>query len=369
MERQQCALEKMERMNINLPKKEFWKNKKVLITGHTGFKGSWLSLYLKELGAEVHGISLRPKNKINLFDQLGLDKLIESNFINIKNKKLISKKISEINPDILFHLAAQPLVIESYKKTLETFETNIQGTINVIEAIKKLKKCKISIIVTSDKVYKNKETLVPYKETDQLGGHDPYSASKAAVEIITNSYRESFFNCDNRFIATVRAGNVIGGGDWSKNRIIPDAVKSWNKSEILNLRNADSIRPWQHVLDPLTGYILLAQKTIENGNLSGSYNFGPNTNELVTVEKLIKLSSKYFNNAKYRIKKNKNTLLHETNLLNLDNSKSKKELGYHPIWDVNLSIKYTMNWYKDFYENKNALNLCMRDLNNFLLKI
>lgn len=345
--------------------KKFWKKKKILITGHTGFKGTWLSLWLHKLSAEVHGISLPPpNNKKNLFSLVNLKKKINSHFIDIRNKNLLKKAITKIKPEIIFHLAAQPLVKESYKNPYNTIDTNINGTVNLLEICREFKIAKTIIIITTDKVYENKEQKKPYDENSHLGGFDPYSASKASVEIISSSYNNSFFREMGVSVATARAGNVIGGGDWSTDRIIPDAVSAWSKKKKLIIENPKSTRPWQHVLDSLYGYILLAQKIRKNINLSGAYNFGPKNQKQFTVLDIINISKKYFNNSKSSIKK-KRIKFHQTKLLNLKISKSKNLLGFNPKWGTVKSIKNTMIWYKKFYLGKNCNELCINDINNY----
>jgi CDP-glucose 4,6-dehydratase len=349
----------------NLTNKKFWKKKKILITGHTGFKGTWLSLWLEKLSAEVHGISLPPpKNERNLFSLVNLKKNINSHFIDIRDKNILKKIIIKIKPEIIFHLAAQPLVKESYKNPLKTINTNIMGTVNLLEICREFKIAKTIIIITTDKVYENKEQKKPYDENSNLGGFDPYSSSKASVELISSSYRDSYFNNMGISIATARAGNVIGGGDWSANRIIPDAVKAWSKNKKLTIENPRSTRPWQHVLDSLYGYILLAQKINKNINLSGAYNFGPLNKRQYSVLDIVNIGKKYFDNSKISIKKKK-TKYHQTKFLNLKTKKSKDILGFYPRWDTIKSIENTMNWYKKFYLGKNCKELCIKDIESY----
>ena len=349
----------------NLINKKFWRKKKVLVTGHTGFKGTWLSLWLQRLSAEVHGVSLPPpKNGKNLFSLVKLKKNIDSHFIDIRKKDILKKIIIKIKPEIIFHLAAQPLVKESYKNPINTIDTNIMGTVNLLEICREFKIAQTIIIITTDKVYKNKEQKKPYDENSELGGFDPYSSSKASVELITSSYRDSFFNDMGVSIATARAGNVIGGGDWSANRIIPDAISAWSKNKKLIIENPRSTRPWQHVLDSLYGYILLAQKINKNINLSGAYNFGPLNKKQYSVLDIINIGKKYFNNSKISIKRKK-TKYHQTELLNLNTKKSKDILGFHPRWNTLKSIETTMNWYKKFYLGKNCKELCIKDIESY----
>ena len=266
-----------------------YNQKKVLITGNTGFKGSWLTIWLKQLGAEVYGISIDIPSQPSNFLVSKLDEVIKTKFIDINNLESLNEEIKYIQPDFIFHLAAQPIVFDSYKNPINTFNTNIIGTCNILESVRHLTKNCVVILITSDKCYDNVEWIWGYKETDHLGGKDPYSASKAAAEIVIHSYYESFFKKSNNIrIASVRAGNVIGGGDWADSRIIPDAIRSWSENLTLQIRSPKSTRPWQHVLEPLSGYLFLGQQLFNNINLSGeAFNFGPNDLSNFTVEELL----------------------------------------------------------------------------------
>lgn len=327
-----------------------FKNKKVLVTGHTGFKGSWLSLWLYLLGAKVYGISLKP-NKESHFNYLNLKKKIKSYYLNILEKKKLEKKILSIKPDFVFHLAAQSLVGVSIKFPELTWKTNLIGTINLLETIMKLKKKTICIFITSDKCYKNLEKVSGYTENDELGGDDPYSGSKASTEIAIKSYFETFLKNSIHKISTARAGNVIGGGDWSNGRIIPDCMKSIFLNKKVKIRNLKSSRPWQHILDLSYGYMLLAIKLKKNNKINGqSFNFGPSRNTINTIKNLLKEIKK--NWKKLNFIQYKRKPLKETNILVLNSSKSKKILN----WKTNLSFKksiyLTTNWYKEFYKIK-----------------
>ncbi len=333
----------------------FWKNKKVLVTGHTGFKGGWLSLWLHSKGAKVIGYSLAPKTKNNLFKSLKLDNKITSVIGDIRDIKSIKNIFEKHKPEIVFHLAAQPLVRESYKSPVETYETNVIGTANVLESIRFSKSVKVGIFITTDKCYQNNEWVWPYREDDRLGGHDPYSNSKACAELVISSYRNSFFNdkTSKVLIASTRAGNVIGGGDWSEDRLIPDIVKHVFENQNLEIRNPESIRPWQHVLDPVFGYIILAEKLWKNGkSLTEGFNFGPENEEVVSVKKILEL----FNlnvSKKIEIKKPKQKQPHEANLLLLDSSKAKRKLGWKGKLKVKDAVDFTADWYNAFYSGQN----------------
>ena len=265
----------------------FWSNKRILITGHNGFKGSWLSLFLMKLGAEIYGISLKNEDPNSLFNKLGIQKNINERIIDIRYYDGIKKAISSFAPDIIFHLAAQPLVRESYLKPLETWSTNVMGTISILEALRESKKKVVFIGITTDKVYYNNEWIYGYRENDRLGGADPYSSSKAATELAISSWKQSFSNNRDFLISSARAGNVIGGGDYAKDRIIPDIFRSLKEKKILNIRNPRSTRPWQHVLEPLWGYMLLAEKMNKDSSFSDSYNFGPEYNSNRSVQEVV----------------------------------------------------------------------------------
>ena len=343
---------------------EVFKNKKVLITGHTGFKGGWLCKLLLEFGSKVSGISLEAQ-KISLYNLLKLDKEVDSHICDIRKLENIDRIIKEINPDIIFHLAAQPLVIESYNNPLYTFETNIMGTINILEAIRKLNNLECAIMITTDKVYDNKEWVWGYRENDSLGGNDPYSSSKACVELAVKSYKKSFF--ENLNIATARAGNVIGGGDFAKDRIIPDIVRAIENNEAVELRNPNSVRPWQHVLDVLYGYLLTAYNLIKNNkNISAnkngelpSYNFAPIDNKR-TVEYITKVFIESIGKGSYKIK-TQDTNKKEMNILRLDSSLARKELLWEEKFDTDEAIKQTALWYREYLNNKDITNKQIKD--------
>ena len=343
---------------------EVFKNKKVLITGHTGFKGGWLCKLLLEFGSKVSGISLEA-DKISLYNLLKLDNEVDSHICDIRKLENIDRIIKEINPDIIFHLAAQPLVIESYNNPLYTFETNIMGTINILEAIRKLNNLECAIMITTDKVYDNKEWVWGYRENDSLGGNDPYSSSKACVELIIKSYKKSFF--ENLNIATARAGNVIGGGDFAKDRIIPDIVRAIENNEAVELRNPNSVRPWQHVLDVLYGYLLTAYNLIKNNkNISAnkngelpSYNFAPIDNKR-TVEYITKVFIESIGKGSYKIK-TQDTNKKEMNILRLDSSLARKELLWEEKFDTDEAIKQTALWYREYLDNKDITNKQIKD--------
>ncbi len=326
-----------------------YKEKKVLVTGHTGFKGSWLCLWLKKLGAKVFGIALEPNTAPNHWELLNLN--IDSYICDIRNLTKVEKLFQIIKPDIIFHLAAQPIVRVSYENPVDTYTTNVMGTVNVLEASRNIPNLKAVIIVTSDKCYENKEWIWGYRENEAMGGSDPYSSSKGCAELVTAAYRHSFFNNgnNNTLIASVRAGNVIGGGDWAKDRILTDIVLSASQNTPLLIRNPNSTRPWQFVLEPLSGYLCLGEKLLEgNQKFAEAWNFGPNLENNITVKELVLKSLIYWDNIKYEFDTRKHP--YESNYLMLDSTKAYKRLSWHPVWDIDTSIKKTIEWYKTYYE-------------------
>ncbi|MDB9786878.1 CDP-glucose 4,6-dehydratase [Bacteriovoracaceae bacterium] len=334
--------------------------KRVLITGHTGFKGSWLSYWMQHLGANTLGYSIDIPTSPSHFELLDLKK-IETVFGDIRDFDKLKNVVSSFNPDIIFHLAAQPLVRASYDLPKMTFETNVIGTVNILEAARATKSVRAVVNVTTDKCYENKEWCWGYRENDPMGGHDPYSASKGCSELVTQSYRSSFFSNENFgkthecLIASARAGNVIGGGDWAMDRLIPDMVKSAAESRETEIRNPQSLRPWQHVLEPLSGYILLGKNLLEGKTFAAtSWNFGPNENSIIDVGEIAKSASELW--SKVKINTDKKSLgPHEANLLKLDSSKAQSLLGWKPKWQIEETLQRTFHWYKAFYERSEIL--------------
>ena len=346
----------------------FWKNKKVFITGHTGFKGSWLCLFLTYLGAEVTGYSLKPITKPNLFELAKIKNVIKKSIIgDIRNYKKLNTEIKKSKSSILFHLAAQPLVRYSYLKPKNTFETNFSGSLNVLEAIKVNKKIRIGIIITTDKVYDISNNKI-FKETDKLGGVDPYSSSKVCVEFLFNSYLKSFFKSKTQMLATVRAGNVIGGGDYSQDRLVPDIYKSAKKNKKIILRNPQAVRPWQHVLEPLSGYLMLAQKINDKKikKLDQKWNFAPNISSCKSVLYLSKyLGSKLNLDIRVDKSKSKKIFKPETSILRLSNYKSRKFLNWHPEWPINKSLDKIIDWNKKILLIKPS-DVCYEQIKEYL---
>lgn len=341
--------------------KQFYSGKKVFLTGHTGFKGAWLLSWLKLLGCEVMGYALAPENELSLYNVLQGNTLCKSILADIRDREQLQKELLSFQPDIVFHLAAQPLVIDSYSDPVYTYEVNVTGTAHLLDALRFLQKPCIAVMITTDKVYYNDETGRPYKETDRLGGYDPYSASKAAAEIVIDSYRQSFFHPANysshqKSISAARSGNVIGGGDWSANRIIPDLVKAIMQGQELVIRNHRSVRPWQHVLEPLSGYLVLAYQQAQGhtGTYANAFNFGPNPLETVTVEELIQIAVSFWGKGSYRVENNVQAV-HEAGLLQLDISKAAAMLHWYPLYSAKQAIEETINWYKSFYEQPQSI--------------
>jgi CDP-glucose 4,6-dehydratase len=326
----------------------FYKDKKVFITGHTGFKGSWLALWLQEIGAEVAGYSL-PAEEISHFNLLKLKS--KNYFENINDQKRIERAIQEFKPDIVFHLAAQPLVRDSYNDPITTYDTNVTGSLKVYLAALKANVPAV-VSITTDKVYDNKEWSKGYVENDQLGGHDPYSSSKACMEIMTESFRKSFSSSGEILIATARAGNVVGGGDWARDRLIPDLVRNASQKKITPMRNPQSVRPWQHVLEPLNGYLLLGEKLLRGqSEFATAYNFGPNLNDNITVLDVANFAKKSWSDINFKMESSQDQL-HEAGLLKLDISKAQNELKWKPLWKAEEAITFTVNWYKEYYLEK-----------------
>jgi len=333
-----------------------YENKRIFITGHTGFKGSWLAFWLQSIGAIAKGYSLAPNTKPSHWSLLNLD--MESVYGDIRDEKKLAKEISVFEPDIVFHLAAQPIVRLSYDKPVETYETNVIGTLKVFEACRTVNSVKAIVNITTDKVYDNKEWVWGYRENDALGGYDPYSSSKACSEILTASYRNSFFNLNeygkshNVLISSVRAGNVIGGGDWAADRLIPDIMKATDRGDTTEIRNPVATRPWQHVLEPLSGYLLLGSELLKgNKKLAESWNFGPEDSSNLSVKQVCDYIVKYWDKAKFKFGEVSKGP-HEANLLKLDCSKANSVLEWNPVWGNETCFMKTAEWFKNFYENK-----------------
>lgn len=329
---------------------QVYKDRRVLVTGHTGFKGSWLVLWLKHLGARVAGLALDPNTQPSHWDLLQLP--IEDFRVDVRDASATSKALNSFEPNIVFHLAAQPLVRRSYRDPLETWSTNLMGTANILEACRSIPSVQSIVCITTDKVYANQEWLWGYRENDPLGGHDPYSASKAACELLAASYRKAFFEKDSRcLLATVRAGNVIGGGDWSEDRLIPDLVRAATSASVLEIRSPRATRPWQHVLESLGGYLIVGQNLIERRKEFGkAWNFGPDAEDNRPVGEIVSALKSHWPELEYRITGEPQP--HEASLLYLDNSLSKSQLDWRPVWTLENTLTQTAQWYKSYAMHK-----------------
>jgi len=334
---------------------DVYKNRRVLLTGHTGFKGSWLALWLKHLGAKITGLGLTPNSTPSHWDLLNLD--IDDRRVDIRDFKAVSDTVNSSSPEIVFHLAAQPLVRRSYKNPLETWSTNVIGTANILEACRQTSGVRAIVVVTTDKCYENQEKEFGYREEDRLGGRDPYSASKASAELVVSSYRDSFFNHKSGpLLASARAGNVIGGGDWSEDRLIPDLVRAINKEEMLKVRYPKATRPWQHVLEPLSGYLCLGQKLLEGKReFAEAWNFGPNGSGNLTVEMILSHLKEQWSSVNWQIIDSPQ--LHEEKLLQLNSNKAFQILNWKPVWSFQQGLSATVEWYKGNLERNAVLSL------------
>lgn len=355
MEFRQCGLEGV------VVNKKFWNGKKVLITGHTGFKGSWLSLWLRSLGTYVIGYSLPPPTKPSLFEVANVAEGMLSIIGDVRDLEHLKAIFTKYKPEIIIHMAAQSLVRYSYSNPVDTYATNVMGTVNILEAARQIGCAKVIVIVTSDKCYENKEWMWGYRENNPMGGHDPYSSSKGCAELITSAYLHSYFSKkDYPFhgvaVASVRAGNVIGGGDWSEDRLVPDIMKAFMNSRPVIIRNPNSIRPWQYILEPLYGYLCLTERLWENGpEFVGGWNFGPNE-EAKPVSWIVEKTTKLWGDNAYWELDNKNQNPHEDRYLTLDCSKAKKKLGWMPKLNLEMAIEWTVKWYHNFLQNNNIRN-------------
>jgi CDP-glucose 4,6-dehydratase len=352
--------------------RSFWKDKTVLVTGHTGFKGSWLCLWLRELGASVVGYALRPPTAPSLFELADVGRGIISMENDIRNYAAVVEAVERYQPDIVFHMAAQPLVRESYEKPLETFETNVMGTAHVLQAVRGMHKRVAIVNVTTDKCYDNRGWTRGYRESDALGGHDPYSSSKACSELVTTAYRKSFFAATQQSdapmsLASARAGNVIGGGDWARDRLIPDCARAWLNGEIVTIRYPNAVRPWQFVLEPLSGYMLLAEKLYEQGSLyADSWNFGPDDDSAQPVKAVIEsLASHWGPQARWRI--DSGTHPHEAHYLSLDCSKARTQLGWMPKWGLDKALEETSEWFNAYQREPHAIrDITVRQVHQYM---
>lgn len=340
---------------------QFWQGKRILLTGHTGFKGSWLALWLREMGAEVHGLALAPETSPNLYGLLHGEAISPAELCDLRDLAGLRARVQAVNPQIVFHLAAQPLVRQGYRDPVGTFEVNAQGTVHVLDALRDVSAVKSIVVITTDKVYENNETGKAFVETDPLGGHDPYSASKAAAEIVVTSYRASFFAEKSIGLATARAGNVIGGGDWADDRLIPDAVRAWSAGQPVHVRRPRAVRPWQHVLEPLAGYLAMAEALWHHPHSLHALNFGPDHASAATVADVLTMSANSFGEGQIVLGDGSEGP-HEAGYLMLDSTQATNSLGYRPLWSLQETVSRTMNWYRQALNGASALTLCRADI-------
>jgi CDP-glucose 4,6-dehydratase len=347
----------------------FWKDKKVFLTGHTGFKGSWLSLWLVSMGAKVTGYALTATTTPNLFDILTIDSLTEKSHIaDIRDLATLQQAMSDAKPDVVIHMAAQPLVRYSYVNPVETYATNVMGTVNLLEATRIINTVRATVVITTDKCYENKEWVWGYRENDSMGGHDPYSSSKGCAELVASAYRQSYFSSPNSInkVASARAGNVIGGGDWSEDRLIPDAIKAFQANAQLMIRNPLATRPWQHVLEPLSGYLILAQALYEQGSsFASGWNFGPREKDNRTVQEVVDLLISNWGDSASWVKEGSEQP-HEANLLKLDCSKASKQLGWIPKWDLEVAIQKIIQWQNAYQAKQNMQEVSLAQINHYM---
>lgn len=345
---------------------EFWNNKRVFVTGHTGFKGSWLCLWLQEMGAIVHGYSLEPDTSPALFNEARVFENMVSEIGDIRDLSRIEKSMADFDPDILLHLAAQPLVRKSYLDPIETYSTNVMGTVHVLEAARKVPSLKSIVVVTTDKCYENKEWEWGYRENEPMGGHDPYSSSKGCAELVTSAYIRSFFNTStSAAVASARAGNVIGGGDWADDRLIPDILSAFAKAEPVIVRNPLSTRPWQHVLEPISGYLVLAEALYNDGHkYEGGWNFGPHDEDCKSVGDILDtVTALWGENARWELDKNNNP--HEAGFLKLDCSKAASKLNWQPKWSLNQTLRKIIEWHKGYTAKEDVKTMCLQEIREY----
>ena len=344
---------------------DFWCKKRVLITGHTGFKGSWLSLWFQSLGANLSGLSLKPPTEPALFEVARVAEGMEHNIVDIRDFEHVKAHMDAFSPEIVFHMAAQPLVRLSYEQPLETYSTNVMGTVNVLEAARNSGSIKAIVNITTDKCYENREIIWGYREEEPMGGHDPYSSSKGCAELVSNAYRRSFLTTENISMATARAGNVIGGGDWALDRLVPDMLRAIEKNETIKIRNPNAVRPWQHVLEPISGYLTLAERLYKNGNdYAEGWNFGPTDEDARSVEWIVEnFCQMWGNNANWIAQQGNHP--HEANYLKLDISKARQRLQWEPRWSLNTALTQIAEWHKAFISGSDMHEKTLQQIKDY----
>jgi CDP-glucose 4,6-dehydratase len=344
----------------------FWRNKRVLLTGHTGFKGAWLSLWLHSMGAKVQGFALAPPTTPSIFEEAKVSDLIQSNLGDIRDFAAVAKIVKDFKPEIVFHMAAQPLVRYSYDEPLVTYATNVMGTAHVLESIRSIDSVRAVLNVTTDKCYENREWVWGYREDEAMSGYDPYSSSKACSELVTAAYRQSFLDKAGIAVATARAGNVIGGGDWAKDRLIPDILRAFANKQPASIRNPNSIRPWQHVLEPLSGYLLLAEMLCaEPASFSQAWNFGPKDDDAKPVGWIVEsMANKWGNEACWSFDEGDHP--HEAHYLKLDISKARQSLGWSPRWSLDQALDHTVEWHMAWMQGKDVRSQCFKQIEDYL---
>jgi CDP-glucose 4,6-dehydratase len=345
---------------------DFWRDKRVLLTGHTGFKGAWMSLWLHSLGAKVQGFALAPPTSPSLFVEAKVGDLIQSSLGDIRDFAAVAKVVKEFKPEVVFHMAAQPLVRYSYDEPLETYATNVMGTAHLLESIRSIDTVRAVVNVTTDKCYENREWVWGYREDEAMGGYDPYSSSKACSELVTAAYRQSFLDKAGIAVATARAGNVIGGGDWAKDRLVPDILRAFENKQPVSIRNPNSIRPWQHVLEPLSGYLLLAEKLCTDPKaFSQAWNFGPKDDDAKPVGWIVEaMANKWGKEASWSFDEGDHP--HEAHYLKLDISKVRQNLGWSPRWSLDQALDHTVEWHMAWMQGKDVRSQCFKQIEHYL---
>jgi CDP-glucose 4,6-dehydratase len=348
------------------PSKQFWRDRTVFLTGHTGFKGAWIALWMTQMGAKVHGYSLNPPTNPSFFDSVRLDAQMSSSIIgDIRDQSKLFNSLSRVNPSVVIHMAAQPLVKASYIDPVGTFSTNIIGTLNLFEAVRRIDSVRALVNVTSDKCYENLIPKGAYRETDRLGGGDPYSCSKACSELLTEAYRRSYFENTNVELASVRAGNVIGGGDWAADRLVPDLFRAIHSGHLVSIRSPNAVRPWQHVLEPLNGYLVLAEKLVlGGGNYSSGWNFGPNERDAQTVLEIVKYLQRRFPQLKFDNRRVEKVI--EAPALTIDSSKAKERLGWSPRWPLSAALDATIEWYRMWENGGDLMGFSSKQIDEYI---